>query len=97
NPPRQQRPVKKERRVLKFILTGILFFLAALLVIGGIKVLQIVTMKKSGQPPRPPTTVTSAPAREEDWAPEFSAVGSVAPVQGAMLAMELPGTVEEVK
>jgi membrane fusion protein, multidrug efflux system len=97
NPPLPQRRIKKERRVRKFILTGILFFLAALLVIGGIKGLQIFTMIKSGQPPIPPTTVTSAAVKEENWAPELSAVGSVAPVQGAMLAMELPGTVEEVK
>ena len=65
NPQLQQRPVKKERRVLKFIITGIVFFVAALLVIGGIKVLQIFTMIKSGQPPMPPTTVTSAPVQEE--------------------------------
>ena len=45
----------------------------------------------------PPTTVTSATVTEEPWAPELSAVGTVAPVQGAMLAMELPGTVEQVK
>ena len=60
NPQLQQRPVKKERRVRKFILTAILVFLAALLVIGGTKFLQIFTMIRSGQPPMPPTTVTSA-------------------------------------
>ena len=91
-----QRPVKKHN-VRKFILTALLFFVGALLVIGGIKALQIFTMVKNGQPPMPPTTVTSAPVREEHWAPELSAVGSVAPVQGAMLSMELPGTVDEVK
>jgi membrane fusion protein (multidrug efflux system) len=83
--------------VRKFILTAILFFIGALLVIGGIKALQIATMIKHGQPPMPPTTVTSATVREEDWAPELSAVGSVAAVQGAMLSLELPGTVAEVK
>jgi membrane fusion protein (multidrug efflux system) len=92
-----QRPAKKKRGVLKFVVTAVLFFVAALVVIGGIKGLQIFTMVKNGQPPVPSTTVTSAPVREEHWAPELSAVGSVAPVQGAMLAMELPGTVEEVK
>lgn len=92
------RPVKKKpHNVRKFIITGILFFLAALLVIGGIKFLQIYTMMKGGQPQMPPTTVTSAPVRAEHWAPELTAVGSVAAVQGAMLAAELPGTVAEVK
>ena len=90
-------PVKKAHNVRKFVITGILFFLAASLVIGGIKFLQIYTMIKGGQPPMPPTTVTSAPVRAEHWAPELTAVGSVAAVQGAMLAAELPGTVAEVK
>ena len=90
-------PVKKAHSVRKFIITGILFFLTAFLVIGGIKFLQIYTMIKGGQPPMPPTTVTSAPVRAEHWAPELTAVGSVAAVQGAMLAAELPGTVAEVK
>ncbi|HSU86673.1 MAG TPA: efflux RND transporter periplasmic adaptor subunit [Chthoniobacterales bacterium] len=90
-------PVKKAHNVRKFIITGILFFLAASLVIGGIKFLQFYTMIKGGQPPMPPTTVTSAPVRAEHWAPELTAVGSVAAVQGAMLAAELPGTVAEVK
>lgn len=94
--PPPPRPVEK-RSVRKFILTGVLFFLGAILLIGGIKALQIYTMIKGGPPTMPPTTVTSAPVLEENWAPELSAVGSVAPVQGAMLAAELPGTVAEVK
>ena len=44
----------------------------------------------------PPTTVTSATVQEERWAPELSAVGSVAPVQGATIGAELPGMVAEM-
>jgi membrane fusion protein (multidrug efflux system) len=92
----EPRPPKKHN-VRKFILTGILFFLGALLVLGGIKALQIFTMIKQGPPAMPPTTVTSAQVQDENWAPELSAVGSAMAVQGAMLSMELPGTVQEVK
>jgi membrane fusion protein (multidrug efflux system) len=90
------RPVKGHK-VRKFIITGVLFFLGALLVIGGIKALQIFTMVKGGPPQIPPTTVTSATVTEENWAPELSAVGTAVAVQGATLSMQLPGTVEEVK
>ena len=98
NPQLQQRPVKKERRVLKFILTAIVvFFAAALLVIGGIKALQIFTMVKGGAAADAAHHCYQRVGAGRNWAPELSAVGTVAPVQGAMLAMELPGTVEQVK
>ena len=45
----------------------------------------------------PPTTVTSAVVKEEDWAPTLTAVGSVSAVQGAILSTDLAGTVAEVK
>jgi membrane fusion protein (multidrug efflux system) len=45
----------------------------------------------------PPTTVTSAVVKEEDWAPRLSAVGSISAVQGAILSTDLAGTVAEVK
>jgi len=62
----------------------------------GIKALQIGKMMSS---PRvmPSTTVTSAPVKEEDWAPKLSAVGSVSAAQGAVVATELGGTVGEIR
>ena len=65
------------------------------LVIIDIKVSQFLKMTSA---PRmmPPTTVTSAVVKEEDWAPRLSAVGSVSAVQGAVLATDLAGTVAEV-
>ena len=41
----------------------------------------------------PPTTVSSAVVKEEDWAPTLSAVGSVSAVQGAVVSTELGGVV----
>src|SRR5205809_2037575 len=45
----------------------------------------------------PPTTVTSAPVKEEDWPPVLSSVGSISAVQGAVVSTELGGTVSEIK
>ena len=43
----------------------------------------------------PPTTVTSADVKKGDWQPMLTAVGSISPVQGAMISAELAGTVAE--
>lgn len=45
----------------------------------------------------PPTTVTSAVVKQEDWAPTLSAVGSISAVQGAIVSTELGGVVAEIK
>ena len=44
----------------------------------------------------PPTTVASATVKEVDWAPILSAVGSISPVQGAVVSAELGGTVSQI-
>jgi membrane fusion protein (multidrug efflux system) len=75
--------------------------LAACLLIGiavfvfGIKVLQIGKMMSTPMVV-PPTTVSSAVVKEEDWAPTLSAIGSVSAVQGAVVSTELGGVVAEV-
>jgi membrane fusion protein, multidrug efflux system len=60
------------------------------------KTLQIVKMTSAGQQGMPPTTVTSAEVKQENWPPLLSAVGSVSAVQGATISSELLGTVAEV-
>ena len=45
----------------------------------------------------PPTTVSSATVKEEDWAPTLSAVGSISAVQGAIISAELAGMVSDIK
>ena len=45
----------------------------------------------------PPTTVSSAAVKEEDWAPTLAAVGSISAVQGAVVSAELAGVVSEIK
>jgi membrane fusion protein (multidrug efflux system) len=69
---------------------------ALIFVLVGIKALQIGKMMSMPKG-MPPTTVSSAPVKEEDWAPILSAVGSVSAVQGATVSTELGGIVAEVK
>jgi len=62
---------------------------------GGLKFMQIGKMM-SMKPPVPVETVTSAVAKEEDWAPVLSSVGSISAVQGAVVSTELGGIVSEI-
>jgi membrane fusion protein (multidrug efflux system) len=63
--------------------------------IFGIKILQIGKMMSTPMV-MPPTTVSSVVAKEEDWAPTLSAIGSVSAVQGAVVSTELGGVVAEI-
>src|SRR5438045_7595619 len=65
------------------------------LIIGGVKFLQIRKMMAS-KPPMPVETVSSAEVKEVDWAPILSSVGSISATQGATVATELGGTVTEI-
>ena len=77
-------------------LLGSVFAVFSLLfVLAEVKALQFNKMM-STPPPMQVGTVTSAVVKAEDWAPTLSAVGSVSPVQGAMISTELPGVVAEV-
>ena len=46
--------------------------------------------------PMPVETVTSAVVKEENWAPLLSSVGSISPVQGALVSAELGGVVSQI-
>ncbi|MEY2576008.1 MAG: rane fusion protein multidrug efflux system, partial [Verrucomicrobiota bacterium] len=94
-PVRSALPARKQTRraVFKVVLALIVLFL----VIAGIKVLQFVAMISAGKKMvPPPTTVTSVEAKKADWQPMLTAIGSVSPVQGAMISAELAGTVTEI-
>jgi len=61
----------------------------------GVKAMQIAKMM--GSPMQmPPTTVSSTVAKEEDWAPTLSSIGSVSAVQGAVVSSELGGVVAQI-
>src|SRR4030095_13862701 len=71
--------------------------LAIFLLLVDIKAFQFRAMAAAGaKMAPPPTTVTSAVVKEEDWAPVLSAIGSVSAVQGAVVSAEFSGIVAEV-
>jgi membrane fusion protein, multidrug efflux system len=78
----------------------ILTLLALALLAGGIigiKVLQIMDLIASGENFRPPPeSVLVAEADTREWTGEFRTVGTVDALQGATLAFEVPGVVEEI-
>ena len=99
--PDQQRPVRfvraKERSQKGPIFWVVLGLIGLFLLFAGIKVLQIFTMVSAGKKMvPPPTTVTSAIVKQTDWQPILSAVGSISPVQGAVISAEIPGMVAEI-
>src|SRR5262245_62987891 len=89
NRPMQSRPKRRRKPIVITIalLIGICAF------VFGIKILQIGKMMSMPKG-MPPTTVSSASVKEEDWAPRLTAVGSVSAVQGAIVSTELAGIVD---
>ena len=92
-PMTNESNVKSSSGAMGVVIGGLI---AVVVLLVGIKGLQIVKITSSGGGGMPPTTVTSAEVKQENWAPLLSAVGSVSPVQGAMISSELPGTVAQV-
>ncbi len=83
---------------VKVIIAALLAFgvvVVLLVLLGGIKFLQIRKMMSTPFA-MPPTAVSSTVVKAEDWAPTLSAVGSISPVEGAILSTDLGGTVAKV-
>jgi membrane fusion protein (multidrug efflux system) len=93
--PRRSKTLMKP--TTKTVWKVIAALVGVFLVIAGIKVLQFWTMISAGKKMMPPaTTVTSAEVKQGDWQPMLTAIGSISPVQGAMISAELAGTVTEI-
>jgi membrane fusion protein (multidrug efflux system) len=90
---RQMQSRPKRRR--KPIVIAIALLVAIAVFVFGIKALQIGKMMSTPQT-MPPTTVSSATVKEEEWAPRLTAVGSVSAVEGAVVSAELAGIVSEI-
>jgi membrane fusion protein, multidrug efflux system len=90
-------PKFQMKRIPKNAIYAGLGVLAIFALLAGIKALQIGKMMAAGDGGMPPTTVSSAEVKEENWPPILSAVGSVSAVQGAVLSTDLAGTVAEVR
>ena len=86
------RPPRRRRLWLWMIIVGLLtaIFFAAIFAFP------IVAFVSKGFPIPPPVAVTTATARFEDWHPEIQVVGSLKPVRGADLSVEVAGIVDQV-
>ena len=76
----------------------IIMIVAVLLLIGaivGVKVFMIMRMMAGMKPP-PPSVVSTAKAKFEDWQPALNAVGTLRAVRGADLALDIAGLVTKV-
>ncbi|MGZ4975461.1 MAG: efflux RND transporter periplasmic adaptor subunit [Limisphaerales bacterium] len=90
------KPVKTQMKSkLRTMGVAVGGLIALVVIIVGIKALQIGKMMSTPMV-IPPTTVSSATVKEEDWAPALSAVGSISAVQGAVVSAELGGVVSQV-
>ncbi|MDQ6809287.1 MAG: efflux RND transporter periplasmic adaptor subunit [Verrucomicrobiota bacterium] len=90
-------PPPRKKRARGAVFKVILALVAVFLLVGGIKVAQIMTLISTGKKMvPPPTTVTSVQVKQADWQPMLTAIGSVNPVQGAMISAEVAGTVAEI-
>jgi membrane fusion protein (multidrug efflux system) len=85
----------RPRRRWRSLALAISLLIAIVVFVFGIKVLQIGKMMSTPMV-MPPTTVSSAVVKEEDWAPTLSAIGSISAVQGAVVSTELSGIVAEI-
>src|SRR5216117_3011403 len=90
------KPVKTQMKSkLRTMGVAVGGLIALVVIIVGIKALQIRKMMSTPMV-MPPTTVSSATVKEEDWAPTLSAVGSISAVQGAVVSSELGGVVSQI-
>jgi membrane fusion protein (multidrug efflux system) len=87
-------PTKMKRRKTPVVL-ALLGLVGLIVLLFGIKAMQIGKMMASPMV-IPPTTVSSAVVKEEDWAPRLSAIGSISAVQGAVVSTELAGVVSQI-
>ena len=97
---RPERPdfmiaARPPRRRRLWLWMTIVVLLAAIL-FAAVFAFPIVAFVSKGFPTPPPTAVTTATARFEDWQPEIQIVGSLKPVRGADLSVEVSGIVAEV-
>jgi membrane fusion protein (multidrug efflux system) len=76
----------------------LIMLLLAAAVIGGISGMKIMQVKEamSKMGPPPPSTVSTVVAAYDEWQPALESVGSLRAVNGADLAFEVPGIVEDL-
>ena len=86
--------MKMKKRV---VVMAIVALVVVILILAGIKALQIKTMIDKGKSFVPPAeTVTTATAQPLSWDSALGATGSLSAVQGVTVAAEMPGKVAKL-
>ena len=81
----------------KRIIFSLIGLAILIVILGGIKTLQIRAMIDQGKKfVPPPETVTTAAVKSETWDSSLPAIGSLNAVQGVTVAAELPGKVVRI-
>lgn len=82
---------------MKQIFLGTAFVLPVILIIGAIKYFQVTAaIAEHANFSPPPEAITTAKVAAQDWQRTYSAVGSVVPIDGAMLAADEIGRVSKI-
>jgi membrane fusion protein, multidrug efflux system len=69
---------------------------AAVAVYGATMYFPIFAFQTKGFPSPPPASVSTAKAALEEWMPRMEVVGTLQPVRGADLSVEVPGIIDQV-
>jgi membrane fusion protein (multidrug efflux system) len=85
-------PARRRRLWLPLIVVTLL----SVAVFAAIFAFPIIAFMKTGFPQQPPVVVATINAHLEDWLPEIHVVGSLKPVRGADLSVEVPGIVDQI-
>jgi membrane fusion protein (multidrug efflux system) len=83
-----------KKKPLIFAIAGVVVLIVLLIGIKAVQFSAMFAQTKKMVPP--PTTVTSAPVKNESWEAALTAVGTLNAVQGVTLAAELAGKVVEI-
>lgn len=83
---------------MKNILLTLFGLFVVLLIVGGIKGLQIVSIVEAMEDmAMPPSVVGSSPVETQEWEQTLSSVGDLEAVQGVVVAADLPGRVVKLE
>jgi membrane fusion protein, multidrug efflux system len=86
------RPVRRKRLWLWLILVTVISVLGFAVIFA----FPIFAFMKTGFPQQPPVSVATIAAHYDNWLPEIRVVGSLKPVRGADLSVEVPGIVDQI-
>jgi len=86
----ERKPSTTKRMIIMIVL--VLLLIGAIV---GVKVFMIMRMMAGMKPP-PPSVVSTAKAKFEEWQPALNAVGTLRAVRGADLALDIAGLVTKV-